>query len=50
MDMQVLPTDLMQWLTETMAGEFTLTMLVSMIYYRLYPAHFPMDAAENAPA
>ena len=31
MDMQVLPTDLMGWLTDTMTGEFTLTALVSMI-------------------
>ena len=31
MNMDVLPADLMQWLTGTMAGEFTLTVLVSMI-------------------
>ena len=31
MNMDVLPADLMQWLTDTMAGEFTLTVLVSMI-------------------
>ena len=31
MNMDVLPADLMQWLTDTMAGEFTLTVLGSMI-------------------
>ena len=31
MDMQVLTTDLMGWLTDTMTGEFTLTALVYMI-------------------
>ena len=31
MNMDVLPADLMGWLMETFAGEFTLTALVSMI-------------------
>ena len=31
MSLDILPADLMQWLTDTMAGEFTLTVLVSML-------------------
>ena len=49
MDMQVLPTDLMQWLTETMAGEFTLTMLVSMIPVVELRGGIPFGVASGLP-
>lgn len=49
MDMQVLPTDLMQWLTETMAGEFTLTILVSMIPVVELRGGIPFGVAAGLP-
>ena len=49
MDMQVLPADLMQWLTETSAGEFTLTMLVSMIPVVELRGGIPFGVATGLP-
>lgn len=49
MDMQVLPADLMQWLTETSAGEFTLTMLVSMIPVVELRGGIPFGVAAGLP-
>ena len=49
MDMQVLPTDLMGWLTDTMAGEFTLTVLVSMIPVVELRGGIPFGVAAGLP-
>ena len=49
MDMQVLPADLMRWLTETSAGEFTLTMLVSMIPVVELRGGIPFGVAAGLP-
>ena len=49
MNMDVLPADLMQWLTDTMAGEFTLTVLVSMIPVVELRGGIPFGAAAGLP-
>ena len=49
MDMQVLPTDLMGWLTDTMTGEFTLTALVSMIPVVELRGGIPFGVAAGLP-
>ena len=49
MNMDVLPTDLMGWLTGTMAGEFTLTVLVSMIPVVELRGGIPFGVARGLP-
>ena len=49
MNMDVLPADLMQWLTDTMAGEFTLTVLVSMIPVVELRGGIPFGVAAGLP-
>ena len=49
MNMDVLPTDLMGWLTGTMAGEFTLTVLVSMIPVVELRGGIPFGVAAGLP-
>ena len=49
MNMDVLPADLMQWLTGTMAGEFTLTVLVSMIPVVELRGGIPFGVAAGLP-
>ena len=49
MNMDVLPAELMQWLTDTMAGEFTLTVLVSMIPVVELRGGIPFGAAAGLP-
>lgn len=49
MNMDLLPTDLMGWLTGTMAGEFTLTVLVSMIPVVELRGGIPFGVAAGLP-
>ena len=47
--MAVLPSNLMQWLTDTMAGEFTLTVLVSMLPVVELRGGIPFGVAAGLP-
>ena len=49
MNMDILPSHLMQWLTDTMAGEFTLTMLVSMLPVVELRGGIPFGVAAGLP-
>ena len=49
MNMDVIPSDWMQWMTGTMAGEFTLTMLVSMLPVAELRVGIPFGVAIGLP-